>query len=51
MDLFVAAIEKLNRKNDFSAFTTKQGRDEVLKYQLNPVKSVKVGKSNHFCLF
>jgi tRNA pseudouridine(38-40) synthase len=34
------AIEKLNGKHDFSAFTTKQGRTEILEKQKNPIKDV-----------
>ena len=45
------AIDLLNGEHDFSAFTTKQGRDEMIKKNKNPIKNVKIGKLELKILF
>ena len=40
--LFISALEKLNGRHDFSAFTTKQGRDEMNEKKKVPIKNVEI---------
>lgn len=37
-------IKVLNGEHDFSAFTTHQGRVEMIKKNKSPMKNVKIGK-------
>jgi tRNA U38,U39,U40 pseudouridine synthase TruA len=49
------AVELLNGQHNFSAFTTRQGREAMIKAKKNPIKNVKIGiffisNQTSFCL-
>ena len=46
MDLFEKAIELCTGQHNFSAFTTKQGREQMVKDKKLPIKTLKFGNYN-----
>jgi hypothetical protein len=44
LNLFVKAMNCFNGQHNFSAFTTKSGRFEMIKNGRCPIKTVKIGK-------
>ena len=43
LDLFLKAINLFNGEHNFSAFTTKFGRNQMVINNKNPIKTVKIG--------